>query len=326
MPAASPLASAPDEQTAEFAGWFLEAQLSPRTRRSYSSDLAGYFVWLKERGVHPLQARRNDIDAYRNWLTQELGPDGRPSEHGKRRFAQATAARRLATVRSFYSYLVAQRILDGSPAVSVRSPKVPREPRGKALTEDQLRRLLETAGQHSPEADAMVCLMAFNGLRVAEVCRADVEDLETLPGGGQVLQVRGKGDKLASVPLNARTEAAVARNIQGRVSGPLLRRPADRRRRAGTVAPLRPFNQPAAGRLLNGLGLQAGIVGPGPGQIPSLHPHRLRHTFVTLLLDRGVPLAVVQDAARHSQADTTRLYDRARDDHEGHPTHELMRM
>ena len=55
-----------------------------------------------------------------------------------------------------------------------------------------------------------------------------------------------------------------------------------------------------------------------------MHPHRLRHTFVTILLDHGQGLATVQDAARHASADTTRLYDRRHDAYRTHPTHELV--
>ena len=54
------------------------------------------------------------------------------------------------------------------------------------------------------------------------------------------------------------------------------------------------------------------------------HKHRLRHTFVTILLDRGHGLATVQDAARHASADTTRPYDKKRDAYRTHPTHELV--
>ncbi len=59
------------------------------------------------------------------------------------------------------------------------------------------------------------------------------------------------------------------------------------------------------------------------GDVDKLHPHVLRHSFVTLLLDQGIPLAAVQDAARHASPETTRLYDRARTGFREHPTHKL---
>lgn len=80
----------------------------------------------------------------------------------------------------------------------------------------------------------------------------------------------------------------------------------------------------ARSRLLIELGRQAGLLGEADDQVDRLYPHRLRHTFVTMLLDREVPLPAVQDAARHASADTTRLYDRSRVAFREHPTHKLV--
>jgi integrase/recombinase XerD len=66
------------------------------------------------------------------------------------------------------------------------------------------------------------------------------------------------------------------------------------------------------------------LLGEDDEQVDRLYPHRLRHTFVTMLLDRDVPLPTVQDAARHASADTTRLYDRSRVAFKEHPTHKLV--
>ena len=92
--------------------------------------------------------------------------------------------------------------------------------------------------------------------------------------------------------------------------------------------PRRRYSQQDVGRLLDELGAAAGIVvGAGdPGdatRLAKLHPHILRHTFVTLLLDEGISLAAVQDAARHESADTTRLYDRKRGRYANHPARAL---
>jgi integrase len=97
-----------------------------------------------------------------------------------------------------------------------------------------------------------------------------------------------------------------------------------RRVRHGSVAPPIPYTQQAVSRLLVELATAGGILGDGDGEVDRMHPHRLRHTFVTMLLDRGQSLASVQDAARHASADTTRLYDRKRDAYRSHPTHDLV--
>jgi site-specific recombinase XerD len=320
--ALDPRTAAPDARVAQLVEDFLDSLISPRTRASYATDLALFFAWLNGAGVHPLEAQRPHIDRFRNHLTELVDADGRPSPSGRPRYAPSTVSRRLSAVRSFYAYLADQRVLGASPAVGVRTPRVAKEPRGKGLTGDQLRRLLETATEDGPDAEAVICLLALNGLRVSEVCAAQVDDVRREPGGGRSLRVRGKGGKEVWVPLNDRTERAVLRAAGGRSHGPVVRRPADRRRRAGTVASLRPFNRQAVWELLARLGRDAGLLGE-TGDVDKLHPHVLRHSFVTLLLDQGVSLASVQDAARHASPETTRLYDRARTGFREHPTHKL---
>ena len=169
----------------------------------------------------------------------------------------------------------------------------------------------------------MVCLLALNGLRVSELCAADIDHLRREPGGGHSLVVRGKGGKEVEVALNERTEQAVLQTIGARTQGPVFRRQDGRRLRAGSPAPRVPYNRQAVYRLLADLAEQAGIVGDDDGQVDGLSPHKLRHTFVTMLLDRGVPLVAVQDAARHSSSDTTSASTTGRARRREHPTHKL---
>lgn len=321
--AADPIAIAPDAEFAELIDDFLASQLSPRTRESYGGDLTIFLRWIGERGKHPRDVTRPDVDRYRNWLSEPIGPDGRPASNGRARYAPATVARKLSAVRAFYNYLSERRVIPGSPAAGVKGPRLRREPRGRAITDEQVRRLLETAAERGHETEAMVCLLVLNGLRVSEVCAADVEHLRREPGGGHSLVVRGKGGKEVEVALNGRTEKAVLETIGARNQGPIFRRQDGRRLRSGSPAPRVPYNRQAVYRLLADVAAQAGIIGDEDGQVDGLSPHKLRHTFVTMLLDRGVPLVAVQDAARHSSSDTTRLYDRARAAWREHPTHKL---
>lgn len=159
--ALDPIRESPDEQVAELVRDFLDAQLSPRTRSSYAGDLAAYLRWLKTIDVGPLQARRPHIDRFRNYLTELVDADGKPSASGQPRYQPSTVARRLAAVRSFYKYLTDQRVLGASPAVGVKSPKVTREPKGKGLAEDHLRRLLEAAAAEGPNEEAIVYVLGL---------------------------------------------------------------------------------------------------------------------------------------------------------------------
>jgi integrase len=139
---------------------------------------------MAARGKHPLQAARPDIDRYRNWLAQTIGPDAKPAANGRPRYAPATVARKLSAVRALYSYLSERRVLAGSPAAGVKGPQVRREPRGRAIGDEHVRVLLTAAVEHSDEAQAIVRLLLLNGLRVSEVCKANIEDLQREPGGG----------------------------------------------------------------------------------------------------------------------------------------------
>lgn len=174
---------APDEETKGLVDDFLAAQLRPRTRSTYETDVAVFFGWLGRRSVHPLAVGRRDIDRYRNWMSELVDADGKPTLHGQPRFAPATVAKRLSAVRSFYGYVVDRGTIDASPAVGVKVPRTPREPRGHAITENQVAKLIAAAQDHSDTSEAIVRLLVTNGLRVSEVCAALVELLEREPDG-----------------------------------------------------------------------------------------------------------------------------------------------
>ena len=184
-------------------------------------------------------------------------------------------------MRAFYNYLSERRVIPGSPAAGVKGPKLRREPRGRAITDDQVRRLLAVATERGHETEAMVCLLLLNGLRVSELCAADIENLHREPGGGHSLVVRGKGGKDVDVALNDRTERAVLKTVGARSQGPIFRRQDGRRLRAGAAAPRVPYNRQAVYRLLGELA-EAGRARrrgrrPGRRRQPASPPPHVRH-------------------------------------------------
>jgi len=151
-----------------------------------------------------------------------------------------------------------------------------------------------------------VLLLGLNGLRVSEALGADVEDLTT-ERGHRVLKVKRKGGKTATVPLAPRTAEAVEAYVGDRTTGPLFITASGAR-----------WHRSEAWRTLRRL---AKVAVPDKDQ--TLHPHDLRHAFVTLSLDAGASLRDVQDAAGHADPRTTRRYDRARHNLDRHPTYAL---
>ena len=171
---------------------------------------------------------------------------------------------------------------------------------------DELAALIRAAETDSPRSLALVLLLGLNGLRISEVLGADVKDLGT-ERGHTVLYVTRKGGKRSTVPLAPRTAEAVQDYVGAREDGPLF-----------VTATGNRWHRSEAWRTLRRLARVA-----IPGKADTIHPHDLRHAFVTLSLDAGASLRDVQDAAGHADPRTTRRYDRARHNLDRHPTYTL---
>ena len=152
---------------------------------------------------------------------------------------------------------------------------------------------------------ALVCLLGLLGLRAFEATGISLTDLGE-ERGHRVVRVRGKGGKVVLVPLPPAVSRAVDRAAGDRTTGPLLLNQRGVR-----------MDRHAATRRLRRLALAAGV------RLPRMHPHMLRHTYVTTMLDAGVDLRDVQIAARHADPRTTMRYDRARDNLDRHPNYIL---
>jgi integrase/recombinase XerD len=166
---------------------------------------------------------------------------------------------------------------------------------------------LLTAARESPFPSdfALVAMLGLLGLRIFEATGADIADLGE-EHGHRVLRVCGKGGKVVLVPLPPAVGRAIDRAIGTRVGGPILINSRGRR-----------MDRHAATLRLRRLAATASVPIARP------HPHMLRHTFVTTMLDAGVDLRDVQIAARHADARTTMRYDRARHNLDRHPNYIL---
>ena len=171
MRAGSPPALVADELGRHRAGWLL-GFASANTRRAYSTDLDRWLAFCAHNNLDPLTTRRAHLDGWARTL-EASGLSAR------------TVARRLASVSSFFAYLVAEEVVGHSPAEHVRRPKVPDRGETPGLNRDELRRLLRAAEMHgSARAIALLTLLATTGLRINEALSRDV-----VPGiglGGQI--------------------------------------------------------------------------------------------------------------------------------------------
>ena len=270
------------------------ARFKGSSRYHTESDLRCFLAWCAERDLDPLAARRPHLELYLRWM-QEI-----------RHFKPSTVSRRFSVTTGFYKTCVIDGLLDRSPAEHVRRPSVPAESPTLGFTHLQFEALLTTARQSSNPCDfALVAMLGLLGLRIFEASGADIADLGE-EHGHRVLRICGKGTKVVLIPLPPAVGRAIDRAIGTRSSGPILLNSRGVR-----------MDRHAATRRLRRLAQTAGV------RITRPHPHMLRHTFVTTMLDAGVDLRDVQIAARHADPRTTMRYHRARKNLDRHPNYIL---
>ena len=290
---ATHLERTPRELSAVTLEAFLHSKANPNTRAAYRGDLRELERFLE--GLPPgaactlLEATRQHLDGWRENMAQSLTESGAPA------FSAATVARRLSSASSFYRYCVTEELLRRNPAEHVERPRVDDSSPSLGLDRGQLEHLYRAAYARGLRDYALALLLAECGLRVSEALQLRAEPFDTEQGHA-VVRVWGKGGKVAPIPL----PPPVARTLEqlrlevGDDGGPLFRT------RTG-----RPMSRHDAARASRATARAAGIAG-------NISPHSLRHTFVTLSLEAGVPLERVQDSARHSDPRTTQRYNRAR--------------
>lgn len=260
------------------------------TREAYTLDLRLLFDWCAARDLDPLAVTRLDLEAFA--LHLELDRHNSP----------ATIHRRIGTVGHFYSLATADDLIPRSPVVRVRLPKLQHDDRHLAgLTHLQMSALADAARRSTPSDWALVTLMMMLGLRVSEACSIQVRDIYVIERGHRVISFIGKGSKPATMPLAIPVARALDAAAGDRTTGPLLLR------RDGSA-----MNRRSAARVVARLAAQAGITA-------HVHPHMLRHAFITACLDAGANLRDTQYAARHSDPRMTTRYDDQRRNLDRHP-------
>jgi integrase/recombinase XerD len=264
------------------------ARFTGATRRAYELDLRAFTDWCAVMGVDPPAASRPMIELYVRWIQET------------RRYARATVARRLSTVCGLYRTLVIDGMLAARPAEYVRRPRRPTKSPTLGLTHLQFEAMLVHSRRAGPTPHAVIVLLGLLGLRVSEACAINLEDLG-FEHGHRVVLVHGKGGTRTLMPLPPMVPPALDAAAGDRVTGPVLRT------RTGAR-----MDRHADARVVRRTAAASGIA-------QRVHPHVLRHAYVTIMLDAGVDLRDVQIAARHADPRTTMRYDRARKNLDRHP-------
>ena len=243
--------------------------LADSTRRAYASDLRGFSGWLEVRG---LAVEDVDVRVLVDYAS-ELG-------RARNGLAPATIARKLAAVRSFLRFTLGPTRVPDASLAPRRPQRLPEAPKREQV--EELIDSVDGDGALGLRNRALVELVYSAGLRSAEAVGLDLADVDFEQ---ELVRVRGKGGKERIVPLGEEAAHVVARYL--REARPELARGANDALFLST-----------RGRRLDTSTLRRLLP----------HPHRLRHSFATHLLEGGADLRTIQELLGHSSLSTTQVY------------------
>lgn len=266
-------------------GFWLGSVKSQHSKDAYRRDITLWRIWCGENDVPLDDARRADVDAWRESLP------GKP----------ATIARRLAAVSSFYGYWLTEDMVSRNPAAHAKRPKVSTAPVSIRLTRQQAADLLAYVnGLADLRPRIVVRLLAETGMRVSELCGARVPDI-SMSGGHHVLTVIRKGGEAKQLTIARDTWDCLTDYVAGREDGWLLYvRPTERRAKGDGR-----MDRSYVRQLLRRISRKAGLP---PEVCERMHPHVLRHSAATILAEAGVPLHEIQELLGHADLRTTQRY------------------
>lgn len=281
------------------------------------ADFLNFLAVEKNASQNTIAAYRNDLAQFERFLAGSSGPadawkaiDGGQvvrfvEDLRARSYKDATVARKIAAVKSFFGFLTAEGKVEQDPTEQLKSPQVGKSlPR--ALTTNEVDELLEQPARKStPEArrdKAMLELLYATGLRVTELVSLDVVDI-ALESDPVSVRCVGKGERERILPLYQRAVDELRQYIfhvrprlvrNRREPALFVNRRGERLTRQGFWLILKNYAREA--------NLDKAIT-----------PHTLRHTFATHMLSGGMPLRNVQDALGHASISTTQIYTQLTD-------------
>ncbi len=268
---------------------WLIAQRAANTARTYATAELQWRAHCAERGLHPLQARRGDVDSWKQRIALSGGFHGRPASGN-------TIKLKLAAVSSLYAYLVGEDVLSASPAAHIKRPAIGDFAATAALDPGQAARFAAAAETFGPVAYVAVRILLGRGLRATELVGLDVDDVVE-HFGHTTITVTHKGGKKQELPLSPATGHLVREYVTerraGLTSGPLLTAPA-----GGRMSYWDLYNLVARVSRRAKVGLD-------------VTPHVLRASHATIYLDQdGAQIDRLQDGLGHASLDNTKSYDR----------------
>jgi len=264
---------------------WLIAQRAQNTVRTYATAELQWRAFCAGRSLHPLQARRGDVDDWRGEVAAAGGFHGRPASAN-------TVRLKLAAVSSLYAYLVGEDILPSSPAAHIKRPRGGDFSATAALDPQQAGRFLAAAQSAGSLAYVAMRIMLGRGLRATELVSLDVGDVRR-QFGHVTVTVTHKGGRRQELPLSPGTGHLVVEYIGEREGGPLLVN-----QLGGRLSYWELYNLTVRVSRRARVGLD-------------VTPHVLRATHATIYLDQaGAQIDRLQDGLGHASLNHTKAYDR----------------
>ncbi len=301
-----------------------ERRFSEHTAKCYGADLTQYAGFLTSRhngssqpttpGLNPVQTFgdqamsatalhiETDTDVDINQLMVHADVEDARSYLvmlNEKAYSKATVARKLATLRSFYKYLIRSGHIESNPMSSVRTPKQEKKlPR--FLEYEEVKRLLET-----PPLDtwlgsrdrAILEVLYSTGIRVSELVALNMDDIDFL---GEVVHVRGKGKKERIAPISSSALQTIQHYMEFR----------NKRSQNNENFDMKVLFVNKHGRRLSTRSVRRKMDKylKIAGLDPNISPHTLRHSFATHMLNNGADLRSVQELLGHQSLSTTQVY------------------
>ena len=265
-----------------------ERRFSRRTVEAYGSALREFCRFLEEKDLSddPAGIDSTHVRAYLAGLYERNSP--------------ASMAAKLAALRGFFSYLKKMGLIDSSPAAAVRTPRVKRKMPG-FVSVDEASRLADVDWEDSPAGardKAMVEVLYGSGLRVSELCALDLDSIDL---DSQSVRVRGKGGKERLVPLGRKAVEALESHLRQREAVVVVKNK--------MAHPEALFLNRSGGRLsVRSVQRMVARRGIQMATREAVHPHSLRHSCATHMLDGGADLRVIQELLGHASLSTTQRY------------------
>lgn len=259
----------------------VERGLSPHTCAAYANDLRQFAGWLERAQVQSWQ--QVESLNVRQWVAELYGTGHVPR----------SITRKLSSVRSFYQYLIKERLVTANPALGIRPPKGEKR-LPKTLDVDKAAQLLDQLSAETvieKRDRAILELLYSSGLRLAELVGLDLIDLALSDG---LVRVVGKGSKERIVPVGQKAVRALTDWL-------LVRPQLAKDEHAVFVG--------EKGARINPSVVRARIRELGNQELGQhVHPHMLRHSFATHVLESSQDLRAVQEMLGHANISTTQIY------------------